>query len=508
MNLTSARPSVAESGEGDQLTKEELNALLRNDLFSFSVRCFEELNPAVSFLPNWHQVLIASKLEACLRGECRRLIINLPPRHLKSLFASIALPAFWLGRKPSTRIVCVSFAQDLANDFARDCRQVMGAEWYREVFPKFRLSAKRDAVEDFRTKPGGRRLALGVGGALTGRGGDVIILDDPLKPSEAASDTQRANVNTWFDKTLYSRLDHQKTGVIIIVMQRLHIEDLVAHVSAKEKWEVLSLPALAEQEERHEFLVHGEPARYVRKRGEILHEARQDPETLAQIRKSMNEYEFSAQFQQRPVPLDGGLVKTAWWQFYEQVPGKFDKVIQSWDTASKSTEFSDYSVCTTWGWMGRKLYLLDVFREKLEYPDLKRAVKQQASRFKPNLILMEDKASGMALLQELPHEGVRGLLACTPVGDKKTRLYTGLDWIERGDVLLPRQAPWLADYRRELEAFPYGGGIDDQVDSTSQVLAWAKKNSWSGHGLVVGGPPRISEEFLDSYVHGGRCIRL
>lgn len=502
MTFDHDRPSEAADGESDQLSKEELNSVLRNDLFNFSVRCFEELTPAITFLPNWHQVLIASKLEACLRGECRRLIINLPPRHLKSLFASVALPAFWLGRKPSTRIVCVSFAQDLANDFARDCRQVMGSEWYREVFPMTRLSTRRDATEDFGTRQGGRRLALGVGGALTGRGGEVIILDDPLKPSEAASDTQRAGVNDWFDKTLYSRLNDQKTGIIIIVMQRLHIDDLVAHVSKKEKWEILSLPALAEHEECHEFLIHGQPAHYVRQPMEILHEARQDAQTLAQIRQSMSEYEFSAQFQQRPVPLDGGMVKTAWWQFYEQVPAKFDKVIQSWDTASKSTEFSDYSVCTTWGWLGRKLYLLDVFRKKLDYPDLKRAVKQQAMRLKADIILIEDKASGMALLQELPQEGVRGLKACTPSSDKTTRLYTNLDWIERGDVLLPKEAPWLADYRLELEAFPQARH-DDQVDSTSQVLAWAQSSPKWGPEALLGAGRRISfEPGLCRFAHG------
>lgn len=458
---------------GGDITQDQLDALLRRDLYSFSSQCFIELNPTTPFLPNWHHEVIASKLEACLRGECRRLIINIPPRHLKSLFASVALPAFWLGQKPSAQIVCVSYAQDLANKLARDCRKVMGSKWYREVFRKTRLSGQRDAVEEFTTTAGGFRLATSVGGVLTGRGGDLIILDDPLKPSEACSDVQRNNVNEWFDKTLYSRLNHQKTGVIIIVMQRLHMDDLVGHVLEREGWDMLSLPAIAEEEERHVIRTLGRTVEYVRRQGELLHESLQDRQTLGMIRENLNEYDFSAQYQQSPVPMGGGMVKSAWWQFYEGDPGTFEKIIQSWDTASKTSEISDYSVCTTWGWRDRKLFLLDVFRKRMDYPDLKRAVQEQARRFNPSLILIEDKASGIALLQELARDGVRGLKGFKPEGDKQMRLYSSLTWIEGGNVLLPRVAPWLADYRRELESFPQGKH-DDQVDSTSQILAWAK----------------------------------
>ncbi|WP_243295913.1 phage terminase large subunit [Geothrix mesophila] len=487
---------------GDPFTKDEFNALLRQDLYAFTIQSFRELERKTEFLPNWHQVLITNKLEACMRGECRRLIINLPPRHFKSLFASIALPAFWLGRDPSAKIVCASYTQDLANKLARSCRQVMGAAWYREAFPLTRMSAKRDAVGEFLTTEGGYRLSLGVEGGLMGRGGDIIIVDDPLDPNMAASDVQRAHVNDWFDRTLYSRLDNQKTGVIIIVMQRLHMDDLVGHVLEKDDWEVLSLPAIAEEEERHEIRTLGEVMTVVRRPGDLLHEAHLDREALDRLRKNQGEYAFSAQYQQSPVPPGGAMVKAAWWRFYERRPESFNQVIQSWDTACKKSEYADYSVCTTWGMKDRKLHLLDVFREKLDYPDLKRAVKLQAEKHKPAVILIEDMTTGSALLQELPSEGMRGLKGCKPVGDKVTRLYTHLTWIEGGNVLLPMEAPWLAEYRRELESFPQSKR-KDQVDSTSQVLAWAQANRWVGVDMIRVAGTRLSHSAaLHSYVHG------
>lgn len=483
-------------------SRDEFNALMRQDLYAFTVQCFRELEKKTEFLPNWHQLLITNKLEACMRGECRRLIINLPPRHFKSLFASIALPAFWLGTDPSAKIVCASYTQDLANKLARSCRQVMGAPWYCQAFPLTRMSAKRDAVGEFLTTEGGYRLSLGVEGGLMGRGGDIIIVDDPLDPDMAASDVQRTNVNDWFDRTLYSRLDSQMTGVIIIVMQRLHMDDLVGHVLEKDAWEVLSLPAIAEEEERHEIRTLGEAMTIVRRPGDLLHEAHLDREALDRLRKNQGEYAFSAQYQQSPVPLGGAMVKAAWWRFYERRPERFDQVIQSWDTACKNTEFADYSVCTTWGMKDRKLHLLDVFREKLDYPDLKRAVKLQAEKHKPALILIEDKASGTALLQELPREGMRGIKGCKPEADKATRLYTHLTWIENGDVLLPTEAPWLAEYRHELESFPRSKR-KDQVDSTSQVLVWAQANRWVNVDMVRTAGTRISySAAMHSYVHG------
>src|SRR4051794_35829581 len=194
-------------------------AALRSDFYLFLVRAFQELNGRSAFLPNWHIELICQKLQACFEGRIKRLIINVPPRSLKSLAASIALPAWWLGHKPTAQIIALTYGQDLSDKLARDSRAVMTAPWYRSLFAT-RLAHR--AVQEFATTKGGFRLATSVGGVLTGRGADLIIIDDPLKPDEAVSDSRRESVNDWFDNSLYSRLNDKRSGCIILIMQRLH----------------------------------------------------------------------------------------------------------------------------------------------------------------------------------------------------------------------------------------------------------------------------------------------
>src|SRR5881275_127095 len=223
----------------------EYDAILRSDLGYFAQRCFSELNPQAPFAMNWHIEVIAAKLAAVRAGKIRRLIINLPPRHLKSLMASVAFPAWCLGLDPSAQILCVSYAQDLADKLARDCRGIMMSPWYRRIFPT-RLAPHRQAVQEFITTDQGYRLATSTGGVLTGRGADIILIDDPLKPEEALSEAQRQAANEWYDHTLYSRLNDKRHGAIVIIMQRLHEDDLIGHVLAQEGWEVLSFPAIAD----------------------------------------------------------------------------------------------------------------------------------------------------------------------------------------------------------------------------------------------------------------------
>ena len=206
------------------LTPSEYNALLRQDLYAFIQRSFYELNPQTEFLPNWHIEVIAAELEKCRSGETKRLIINVPPRSLKSHCASIAFPAFLLGHNPSTQIICASYGQQLADKLASDCRSLMMSDWYRNLFPGTRLAIGRQALNHFMTTKNGFRLSTSVGGSLTGQGADLIIIDDPLKPDEALSDPQRKAVNEWYDHTLVSRLNDKNKGCIILVMQRLHEE--------------------------------------------------------------------------------------------------------------------------------------------------------------------------------------------------------------------------------------------------------------------------------------------
>jgi hypothetical protein len=266
----------------ENLTRTEYNTLLRQDFSTFAARCFHDLNPQAELAMNWHLEVIAAKLTAVRQGKIQRLIINLPPRHLKSLMASIAFPAWCLGHDPSAQILCVSYAQDLADKLARDCRSIMMSRWYRGIFPT-RLAAHRQAVQEFITTAQGYRLATSNGGVLTGRGADIILIDDPLKPEEALSDAQRQAANEWYDHTLYSRQNDKRRGAIVVIMQRLHEDDPVGHVLAQEPWEVLSFPAIAEADEAHEIETIWGPRCFSRRQGEALHPGR---ETRSEVVKN------------------------------------------------------------------------------------------------------------------------------------------------------------------------------------------------------------------------------
>src|SRR6516165_5975178 len=347
-------------------TRAEYETMLRRDLSTFVARCFYDLNPQTALAMNWHLEVIAAKLAAVWNGEIRRLIINLPPRSLKSLMSSIAFPAWCLGHDPSAQILCISYAQDLADKLARDCRGIMMSPWYRRIFPT-RLAPQRQAVQEFVTTRQGYRLATSTGGVLTGRGADIILIDDPLKPEDALSEVLRRAANEWFDHTLYSRLNDKRHGAIVIIMQRLHEDDLVGHVLAQEHWEVLSFPAIAEEDEVHEIETIWGPECFRRRQGEALHSEREPLETLERIRRTIGEYNFAGQYQQSPAPPSGGLVKAEWFKRYREseLPERFERIVQSWDTANKPTELSDFSVCTTWGVKGKNLFLLGLFRRRL-----------------------------------------------------------------------------------------------------------------------------------------------
>ena len=457
------------------LTRAQYNYLLRHDFTTFAGRCFKDLNPQTRLATNWHLEVIAAALTAVREGKIRRLIINLPPRHLKSLMASIAFPAWCLGHDPSAQILCVSYAQELADKLARDCRGIMMSPWYRRIFPT-RLAPHRQAVQEFITTRQGYRLATSTGGVLTGRGADIILIDDPLKPEEALSEAQRQAANEWFDHTLYSRQNDKRHGAIVIIMQRLHEDDLVGHVLGQEQWEVLSFPAIAEKDEEHGIETILEPRCFTRRQGEALHPDREPLEVLDRIRRTIGEYNFAGQYQQSPAPLGGGMVKAEWFKRYRENerPERFDRIVQSWDTANKATELSDFSVCTTWGVKGKDLFLLAVFRRRLEYPALKRAVREQHSLFDANVVLIEDKASGTQLIQELIADGCHAVTRYQPTTDKIMRLNAQTGAIENGFVHIPETAPWLSEYLHEMTVFPKGKH-DDQVDSTAQFLDWFKK---------------------------------
>ena len=458
----------------------EYQFLLRQDLMSFTERSFYELNAQAIFSASPHIEVLVAKLEAARQGRIKRLIINLLPRSLKSHAVSVVFPAWLLGHDPTAQIICASYGQELAEKHARDCRTLMASTFYQSLFPRTRLSSEKQSVSEFLTTMQGFRMATSVGGVLTGRGADFIIIDDALKPEDALSDTQRTGVNQWYDHTLVSRLNNKETGVIIIVMQRLHQDDLVGHVLEQGAWEVLAFPAIAEEDECH-LIDDAFGTRYFkRKAGEALQPNRESLESLQNTRRSMNDYNFLSQYQQNPVPLEGAIVKRDWLTYYDvsSRPSYFSCILQSWDTANKSGELNDFSVGTTWGMYKDHFYLLDVFRKRLNYPELKRAVIDHARLHKANKILIEDKGSGTQLIQEFQKEFLYGVRSYQPPSgtDKIMRLHAQTALFESGRVLLPVTAPWLEEYVRELTSFP-GGKYDDQVDSTTQALDYMKNNS-------------------------------
>jgi hypothetical protein len=327
--------------------------IVRRDLVAFAQRAFPTIRGGASLELNWHIDAIACALSRVDDGSCKRLLITLPPRQLKSFMTSVAWVAWRLGQDPRLSFVCVSYSNELSAKFARDCRTIMQSEWYRRTFPRTIISQSRTAAHDFDTSVGGGRLATSVGGTLTGRGGDNIVLDDVLKPDEASSETARESVNEWFSSTLASRLNDKKRGAIVAVMQRLHQYDLAGMLLEGDEWKELSLPAIA-IEDCQIPLTRGRV--HQRREGEPLHPKREPREVLEQIKGSIGSTAFAAQYQQQPVPAKGNVVKADWLISYSELPQR-GRIVQSWDTASKTEERHDWSVCITAHVCGRKAYI-------------------------------------------------------------------------------------------------------------------------------------------------------
>lgn len=313
------------------LASHALRVASRADLPTFVERVFAALKSGTPFLPNWHYEHLCWVLERVRRGDLHRLIINVPPRSGKSIIATVAWPLFVLGHDPAKRVICVSHTEDLARKFAVDRRFVAQQPWYRRTFPTMRLAGPEPRDLELVTTARGSRLATGIG--ILGRGANVILVDDPIKALDALSAAERRRVAEFYNNTLITRLNDKRAGAVVI-MQRLHQDDLVGHVLERDEWEVVSLPAIATDATVHRLSdvpgdVHRRPA------GELLHPQREPQEVLDQVRRSQGSLTFQAQYQQEPVPAGGNVVQRGWLRFYEEAdrPERFDRTIVSWDTA-------------------------------------------------------------------------------------------------------------------------------------------------------------------------------
>jgi len=469
-----------------------LKEIQRRDFLAFLDRAWPYISGGQILSRNWHVDAMACRLDRVRAGTSRRLLINLPPRNAKSKTVSIAWVAWMLGQDPSLNFVCVSYSKELSGNLARDCLTIIQSSWYRELFP--RTVIRRAAAEDFQTSAGGGRLATSVTGSLTGRGGDIIILDDVIKPDEAASEVVREAVNNWYRSTLASRLNDKESGAIICVMQRLHQFDLPGMLLEAGSWDHLSLPAIAMEDEIIP-LTRGRV--HVRRCGDVLHPERESRETLERQRAQMGSYAFAAQYQQAPVPAEGNIFKVAWLKSYDDLDlAAGGEIVQSWDTGIKTAEGNSFSVGITALVRQRSIYIIDVWRGRLEFPDLKKKVVELALMHRVQTLLIEDKALGEPLIQALRSEslppGVPFPIPCQPHNDKRTRAEGVSSMVEAGQVLLPREAHWLGEFKSELLSFP-SGRYDDQVDALSQLLARVRQG-WTDPVPIIAWPMLYDED--------------
>ncbi|SFM75632.1 phage uncharacterized protein (putative large terminase), C-terminal domain-containing protein [Methylobacterium pseudosasicola] len=450
------------------MTAEMMSVALRTTLATFVEQAFATLEPGTAFAPNWHYDHLCWALERVLCGDLRRLIINVPPRSGKSIIASVAFPMFALGHDPSRRVICISHTEDLARKFSLDRRLLAQSPWFGSAFPRFRLTGPRPRDLELTTTRRGSIFAAGMGGAVLGRGADLIVIDDPIKAVDALSKAERRRVNEAFDNTLLTRLNDKQLGAIVIVMQRLHVDDLVGHVLERDDWEVVSLPAIATEDTQHRLSdVPGDV--YRRRVGDLLHCEREPMAVLEQMRRAQGSLTFQAQYQQDPAPVGGNVIQRSWLRSYDVRPSRFDRIVATWDTASTLSETSDWSVGTVWGAVGLDYYLLDVVRGRWESWELRQRIVALSERWRVDTTLIEKTQLGYALLQDLRRTKTLVPILVEPRYDKEARVLAQAARFESGQVYLPTDSPWLGEYVGELLAFP-NGRHDDQVDATTYAL--------------------------------------
>ena len=466
---------------------------LAGSLREFTRGAWPVVEPATPFKPNWHIDAICDALEACRRREIRRLVINIPPRHMKSLNVSVLWPVWWWTTEPSVRFLTASYGEKLATRDAVKSRRIIDSGWYRARWGHvFRLLRDQNTKARYENDRTGYRIATSVGGTGTGEGGDVVIIDDPHKADEVESDVERENVIDWHDGTISTRFNDPATGIEVLIMQRLHEQDLAGHVLDRGGWEHLCLPA--EYEPSHPFVWPKDPRA---EPGELLwpeHFNRHDLETL---KGDLGSFRAAGQLQQRPAPAEGGIFKVHGLRYFDPAfleppsPLAFSRIVESWDTAFKEKQTSDYVVGALWGFAGANRYLLRVDRARRSLTDTKHAIRamfeygERVYTRLPHTVLIENTANGPDIIAELRNE-IAGIVPVNPQGDKVQRAHAVSPIWESGNIYVPgfarsdgmgfdpaRTPGWVQEWVAEHTGFPFGAH-DDQVDTTTQLLNWGR----------------------------------
>ena len=419
-----------------------------------------------TFISGAHHKRMAEAFERVANGTCKRLIINMPPRHTKSEFASYLLPAWFLGKFPHKKVIQASNTGELAVGFGRKVRNLVDSEVYNNIFPNLALQADSKAAGRWNTSKGGDYFAIGVGGTVTGKGADVLIIDDPHSEQEAAMAASNPEVYDkvyeWYTSGPRQRL--QPGGAIVVVMTRWAQRDLTGQVlksaaqRSGEEWEVIEFPAI---------LPSGRP----------LWPQFWSIEELSALREELPNAKWQAQYQQNPVGNESAIVKRDWWKWWEKDdPPVCEYILQSWDTAFEKTQRADYSAGTTWGIFSCEednfapnIILLNTYKKRVEFPDLKRDVLREYNEYEPDSLIVEKKASGAPLIYDLRAMGIPVQEFTPGKGqDKIARLNSVSDIIASGKVWIPRTR-WAEELVDEVAAFP-SGEHDDLVDATTLAL--------------------------------------
>lgn len=439
-----------------------------------------------SFIGGGHHKIFAEKLERVAKGELKRLIVNMPPRHTKSEFASYLFPAWVMGRDPHTKIIQATHTAELAVGFGRKVKNLLDSEIYRDVFPEIQLARDAKASGRWSTNEGGEYYAVGVGGALAGRGANLCIIDDPVSEQDALSPTALDGIYEWYTSGPRQRL--QPGGAIIIVMTRWSIRDLTAKVLQKQaeggadQWEVVEFPAIFPDTDN------------------VLWPEFWSRDELEGVRASIPVSKWNAQYLQNPTAEEGAIIKREWWNVWEaDDPPACEYIIQSYDTAFTKSERADYSAITTWGIFypdegdEPAIILLDAEKGRWEFPELKDAALRLYNDYDPDMVLIEQKASGTPLTHEMRQMGIP-VSAFTPGrgADKFSRMNACAPVFESGMVWCP-ETRWSEEVIEECASFP-NGEHDDLADSMTQAILRFRQ----------GGFIRTRADYEDEDIHAYR----
>jgi predicted phage terminase large subunit-like protein len=484
--------------------RERTRETLLNDFGAFCRRAWREIEPSTPLLWSWHHELVCEYLTLCYEREITRLIITMPPRGLKSKLVSVFFGAWVWAKSPGQSFILTSYSDALSEELNMARRTLLTSKWYQDTFPgKVQFTADQNRREKYRNTAGGQSVATSTEGTLTGLGADYLLVDDLLSPQQSYSDALRLNANRFFDSSLRSRLNSPTTGAIVIVCQRLHESDLPGYLLEAEPgtWTHLNLPMECEADTEIEFPLSGR--RMLRQQGDLLHPARWPKSWVEKQKRVMGSFVWSGQFQQRPAPAGGAIFKSEWFQRYKKDPEKGSTII-SLDTAFSTKKTADYSCASVWQAHEGKFYLRYVWRARVAYPELKRVVEEFADTWRPDAVLVEEKASGQSLVQSLREETTLPVVGIQADVDKVSRAHSVTALFSAGRIFFPDDAPWLAAYFHELELFP-NSSFDDQVDTTTMALRYLRAQGYDGGLTFIATCKEAAADWLRGvFVFGGK----